>query len=389
MADFNDLIFLLIPYALIARFCVFKKWNLAPLNLLVFFFFFVLSRSESANLQHLLMTVLSLFGFSVLTFFLSASKKINSFFWVSLLTLVALVFFKSRLNVTQIFGISFFLCRHVLFSLERTVKTRPTSLWTFLSYAYSPLLFFIGPITSFDRFEAPNNSPKSDLLTLERLILGYFKLIFISQLFFNISSASISESGFSFSLLDLICGHLFDIFFVYFYLSGMSDISISLGRFLGHEIDENFNRPFLASNILEYWKRWHMSLAGFVRSAFYTPLSLGLSRRLPRNRRNLGNVLVTALSFILLGFLHFQNSLGLALGLYHLTGIVICHYFGGIMRNLGWMTTLHQSTPYRIASYTLTWLFISTSMVFFRFKETGELIVFLKQTWLMLFVNQS
>lgn len=380
MVDFSTLVLLLVPYTFLLRVLAPAKPLFGFINVTVFFLFFFASKSHHQNEASLAIAMIALIAISLLCFKVVARKSRSAFLPISLITVGGLLIFKTQMTLPQTFGTTFFFCRLVFYALERSLKKESVTLADFMIYAFSPLLFFVGPITSFQRFTHPTAPTKVDSLTVQRLILGFFKLVFVSQWLFNAGSDSLSHPDYSFRLIDMIFGHLVDIVFVYFYLSGLNDITISLGKFLGHQIDENFNKPFLATNILEYWKRWHMTLSGFVRNAFYTPLSLYFSRKLSRRYRALMNLGLTALSFAFLGFLHFQNSLGLALGLFHLVGVMSCHFFGLAIRKIGIQEALGKSWLYQAFSYSLTWFFISSSMIFFRVGSLNELKLLISHT---------
>jgi alginate O-acetyltransferase complex protein AlgI len=61
-------------------------------------------------------------------------------------------------------------------------------------------------------------------------------------------------------------------FQIYFDFSGYSDMAIGLGRMMGFEFLENFDRPYVARTFTEFWRRWHMSLSNFMREYVYIPL---------------------------------------------------------------------------------------------------------------------
>ena len=69
---------------------------------------------------------------------------------------------------------------------------------------------------------------------------------------------------------------------IYFDFSGYSDMAIGLGRMLGFEFMENFNYPYLASSITDFWRRWHISLSSWFREYVYIPL--GGNRKGPARR---------------------------------------------------------------------------------------------------------
>jgi hypothetical protein len=59
---------------------------------------------------------------------------------------------------------------------------------------------------------------------------------------------------------------------IYFDFSGYSDMAIGLGRMFGFEFIENFNYPYIASSVQDFWKRWHISLTSWFREYLYFPL---------------------------------------------------------------------------------------------------------------------
>src|SRR5262249_931460 len=58
-------------------------------------------------------------------------------------------------------------------------------------------------------------------------------------------------------------------FQIYFDFSGYSDMAIGLGRMMGFRFPENFNQPYIARNITEFWRRWHISLSAWMREYLY------------------------------------------------------------------------------------------------------------------------
>lgn len=80
---------------------------------------------------------------------------------------------------------------------------------------------------------------------------------------------------------------------IYFDFSGYSDMAIGLGRMLGFEFLENFNYPYLASSITDFWRRWHISLSSWFREYVYIPLG---GNRLGRGRQYLNLAVVWLLT---------------------------------------------------------------------------------------------
>ena len=112
---------------------------------------------------------------------------------------------------------------------------------------------------------------------------------------------------------------------LYFDFSGYSDMAIGIGEFFGITLPENFDYPYLACSIGEYWRRWHMSLSGWFRDYVYIPL--GGSRC--RLRRTCLNLLIV---FTLTGLWHGAAWQYVVFGLLH--GLILCAERLGLRRAL-------------------------------------------------------
>jgi alginate O-acetyltransferase complex protein AlgI len=87
----------------------------------------------------------------------------------------------------------------------------------------------------------------------------------------------VADAAFGAAPGDLSCGWAWlgvvaYAFQIYFDFSGYSDMAIGLGRLMGIEFLENFNRPYISHNFTEFWRRWHISLSNFMREYLYVPL---------------------------------------------------------------------------------------------------------------------
>ena len=97
---------------------------------------------------------------------------------------------------------------------------------------------------------------------------------------------------------------------IYFDFSGYSDMAIGLGRMLGFRFRENFNFPYVATSIREFWQRWHISLSSWFRDYVYSPLGGNRHGRLTTTRNLVIVYLVCGLwhgaswNFVIWGLLH-------------------------------------------------------------------------------------
>ena len=128
---------------------------------------------------------------------------------------------------------------------------------------------------------------------------------------------------------------------LYFDFSGYSDMAIGMGRMLGFRFDENFDYPYLASSVTEFWRRWHISLSSWLKDYLY--ISLGGNRH--GKFRQYFNLLMT----MLLGGLWHGASLNFILwGGFH--GILLCldkiwHSLCGVLSPLTYLPSKRNPNP--------------------------------------------
>ncbi len=146
---------------------------------------------------------------------------------------------------------------------------------------------------------------------------------------------------------------------LYFDFSGYSDMAIGLSWMFNIRLPFNFDSPYKATSISDFWRRWHISLSTFLRDYLYIPL--GGNRRGPARRYvNLATTMVlgglwhgASWSFVLWGALH---------GAY----LMVNHAFRALTDRLGWTTGLDRSRAFALAGWGLTMLAVVLAWVFFR-----------------------
>ena len=143
---------------------------------------------------------------------------------------------------------------------------------------------------------------------------------------------------------------------IYFDFSGYSDMAIGLGRMFGFHFLENFNFPYVASSVTDFWRRWHISLSTWFRDYVYVPLGGNRVSR-PRWVFNLFAV------WLLTGIWHGANWTFIVWGLYYfiflllekLTGLekklgIFSHVYTLIVVLIGWVIFRAENLP-RVAQY--------------------------------------
>ena len=176
-------------------------------------------------------------------------------------------------------GISFFTFQAISFlgDIYTGKITKKARLWEIYSY----LSFFptvtSGPILRFEDFQQGIcNKIHSDCYAtaLERIVLGLCKKVLIADKVGILADFYFDgiTAGKSFSCIGLWMGAIAYTIQIYFDFSGYSDMAIGMGQLLGISVKENFNHPYRASSISDFWKRWHISLSQWFRDYIYIPL---------------------------------------------------------------------------------------------------------------------
>ncbi len=226
---------------------------------------------------------------------------------------------------------------YVAFRLIHTLRDRMSgrmpqvSLQDYLTYVIFYPAFSAGPIDRLPRFIKDLQQPLilfSPQLgdAFYRLAVGIFKKFALADslalLALNSQNAAQLESiGFSWLMVYAYA------FLIYFDFSGYTDIAIGLGQLLGITLPENFNRPYLKTNLTQFWNNWHITLTQWFRAYFFNPFTRSL--RSKYRALSVGwIVLITQLStMVLIGLWHGVSWNFVLWGLWHGLGLFINNRF--------------------------------------------------------------
>lgn len=168
--------------------------------------------------------------------------------------------------------------------------------------------------------------------------------------------------GVSLSFVEAWSAALCFAFQIYFDFSGYSDMAGGLARMFGVRLPLNFNSPYKSASVIEFWRRWHISLSRFLRNHLYIPL--GGSRRGPL-RRNV-NLMAT---MMLGGLWHGANWTFLIWGGLHGAYLIANH---------SWRAMARGVTMPRAVGLVLTMLAVVVAWVFFRAESVGDSVAMLQ-----------
>lgn len=246
----------------------------------------------------------------------------------------------------------------------------------FAAYA-TYLLFFpkflSGPVSRSNQLLPQLNNPsrfdKNNIEAGSRLFLwGLFKKIVIADNLYG-SISEVYNNVHQFSGLALITILFVQTIYIYADFSGYTDMALGIAKMFGINLVDNFNRPFLAKNISEFWRRWHISLSSWCNDFIYNPFII--------KYRRFGNQAVIAgifLTFFIVGIWHGANWTFVILGV--LQGVAIVYEFHTKKYRLKFAARFPKNivnTLSRIAVF----IFMSVSMVFFFSKSISDAFYFI------------
>lgn len=219
-------------------------------------------------------------------------------------------------QITMPIGISFFtfqILSYVIDVYRGTAAAQRRFDRTLLYIIFFPQLI-AGPIVKFHDIDAElaNRSQTVEGIAngLRRFIIGLSKKVLISNTVAvavdAVYSADISQVNIAAAWIGAV-GYMLQI---YYDFSGYSDMAIGMGEMFGFHFNENFNYPYIAGSIRDFWRRWHISLSSWFKDYLYIPLG---GNRISRVRTCINKIIV----FFCTGLWHGADWTFVLWGLYH------------------------------------------------------------------------
>ena len=176
-------------------------------------------------------------------------------------------------------GISFYTFRNISYIIDVYRKKFPAekSFFIVLNYILLFPTLISGPIVRFETIREEYHERKisvDDVVEgVERFIIGLAKKVLIANQVAVISANVFSITDFnSLNSTQVYIAVISFTLQIYFDFSGYSDMVIGIGRIFGFHFLENFNYPYIATSISDFWRRWHISLSTWFRDYVYIPL---------------------------------------------------------------------------------------------------------------------
>ncbi len=256
-------------------------------------------------------------------------------------------------------GISFYTFQSVSYIIDvYNGRVAPTATW--LEYAFF-LSFFpalvAGPIVRADYFlpqiRENRHATRSEVYTgLWLIILGVVKKAIIADYIAQYNDLIFQTPG-GYSGFETLMGIIGYTMQIYCDFSGYSDMAIGIALIMGFKLAKNFDFPYKARNLTDFWRRWHISLSTWLRDYIYIPLG--------GNRKGTARTYLNNFATMLIGGLwHGAAWKFVFWGAMHGAGLAVHKASKPVLGRIG------DSWPVRAASWLVTMTFVALLWVFFR-----------------------
>ena len=358
-------------------FYAWANWKILPLLAVTTLVFYVLGiaifEAKTEKREQLFTTVGIILGVGVLLYF-----KYTNFFISSFMDLFESLGLRTNLhtfkNIMPI-GISFYTFRLLSYIIDiNQGKIEPTrDIVAFATYvAFFPCILS-GPIdrpaTLIPQLQKKRTFDYTLTVDgLRQILWGLFKKMVIADgcaIYVNhVFNSDIHTQTAS----TLILAAILYSFQMYADFSGYSDMAIGIAKLLGFRVTRNFDYPFFAQNIAEFWRKWHISLTSWLTDYIFTPLNF-----LWRKRRTRGLMMAIIVNFVICGMWHGDNWKFALFGLYH--GLLfIPLILSGSMFQQNEISTYRWGFPKPkvLFNIILTFALVTVGLIIFRAENIGQ-----------------
>jgi len=229
----------------------------------------IIDKNRGKKWDKLVLVLSIVVNISILVFF-----KYSDFFIININTLLKTTI--PLLNIPLPIGISFYTFQTLSYTIDvyrgkANVQKNIINLATYVTLF--PQLI-AGPIVRYKTIQDQLDNREDKISNLssgfEKFFIGLFKKVFIAN---NIGMLWAMVKGMNDpSTIMMWMGITAFAFQIYYDFSGYSDMAIGLGRMFGFKFLENFNYPYIAKSVTDFWRRWHISLGTWFRDYLYIPL---------------------------------------------------------------------------------------------------------------------
>jgi D-alanyl-lipoteichoic acid acyltransferase DltB (MBOAT superfamily) len=269
-------------------------------------------------------------------------------------------------------GISYlaFRCSRLTLEVRNGLVEKP-GFWSYVGFCFFLPTMSVGPINTYQNYRrgfGPDRPLMPIARCLLRILVGSVKYLYLGTLLSQLSFPELLLDDHYHRWIDLPIAAIFYYLFLYCNFSGFCDMAIGGAGLVGIPVPENFDSPFIARNVKDFWNRWHITLSVYMRDIVFSPVSKFLAHRMGMKNIDHAIALTILFVFLLVGVWHGVGWNYAAFGLFHGIGVAGNHYYTIALKNrLGrdGMRAYNASPGIRAIAIVLTFLYVSASMFFF------------------------
>ena len=257
-------------------------------------------------------------------------------------------------------GVSFFTFRLLHYGAETARGALPPHRTAdVLAWILFFPIFTAGPIARFNTFQKnaePTWTSQGAVAGLHRIAQGLVKRFVFAELLTSTAHKGTTGAVLLDQLDTMATWEIWGIVIIsflrlWFDFSGYTDIALGAAKLYGLKVEENFHWPVLARNPADFWRRWHISLAGWCQAYVYMPL-IGLTRR---------PTLATLITFLTIGLWHAVSIHWVMWGAYHGIGVALT---GAVQRRMRRRGPVTPRPALAWVGVPFTFLFVSSAHAF-------------------------
>jgi alginate O-acetyltransferase complex protein AlgI len=297
--------------------------------------------------------------------------------WVSLARLWGVHVHDRTWEILLPLGISFHTFQGISYTVD-VYRRQIKAVRSFLDYALFVSFFpqlAAGPIVRAVEFlpqmtTPPPVSAKQVAEGLHFFLLGLFKKVFIADQLDLLFVAPVIGNPGAFDPAAHRWACLAWAAQIYCDFSGYSDMAVGCAKWFGFELPRNFNLPYLATSITDFWRRWHLSLSTWLRDYLYFPL--GGSKHGPA--RTYCNLMVV---FVMCGLWHGASWAWLVYGLYNGVLMSLHRIWDRSLTGIPLCDSVRSSWPWKLVSWAASFLLIVAGLILIRMPswEAGGILL--------------
>lgn len=270
-------------------------------------------------------------------------------------------------------GISFYTFETITYVVDtyRGIHKPLTNVWDYQVYIMLFPKLIAGPIIRYhdlaDQIEPTKRTAQSTvddkLIGFYRFAIGLSKKVLIANQIGLFADQILAKDIMSLNSSEAWLGIIAYTFQIYFDFSGYSDMAIGIAQMIGFKFPENFNNPYNATSITDFWRRWHISVSSWMKNYLYIPLG---GNQVASKTRLYFNLWVV---FLISGLWHGASWNFVIWGIYHGTFLILERaYLLKVYEKLG-----------KVISIGITFFIVAIGWVFFRIEDFKSACQFIQK----------